>query len=322
MASGSIDYDQLAAALLRAGFGRSLTAGTGEVERKTSDAVSASDAAAVSRQVVDVNVNKGGLSTGPDRGKELSLESVSGVTVLGNADDGVDTEAPLAREVTVTSDWSGLVEDELKAAERSGGRSAASTGSTSGESVTFKAKRSGYSEGVTKLRLGQTNEVAAIASSTGGYYARVVRNDRAVRLRKLLEQNIGCKIPKSAQEDLAITTFAAGVMPDAVADGKKRLRMLATVGDAALTLQLAIRQMALGSTVESAQSIRSRLTSNKSLIDVMVRTQIVDFVLYPSGVDPGSTVATATAFEAILGVLTLTVADEFVRKFLEFCGIF
>jgi len=300
MSIGIIDYDALAAAMLRAGVARNLTSGDG----------------------LEVPATRG---LGEFR---VLAEPVTGTAMTASPDDASvagGSGVALERKITETSstDWSALVENELKIAAAESPPSDPGSGQSDG-SVTFARDKPKWSSEVSKLQFGGMAKGKTVDTvlASSGYYSTVVRNPRAVSLRKLLESRLGCKIPKIAHESLAIVTYAAGCMPDAVHEGKRRLRTLAAVGDAALTLQLTLHCWRTELSVESAQAVRSRLTSNKALIDTMVRMKFVDFVSYPSGVDPSITGATATAFEALLGVLTLYCVDTVVLDFLELCGLF
>jgi len=154
-----------------------------------------------------------------------------------------------------------------------------------------------------------------------GFYAVTSRRSETLQLKSSIEALSGVKLPKRALVDLGICLYAAGSMPVAIQDGKARLRSLAAVGDAALTLHLATSQMMRGRNVESAQGVRSRLTSNIVLREVMVQRGFMRFMSYPSGVDPATTAATATALEAIIGVVTLYRDSGNVLRFLSTLGL-
>lgn len=154
-----------------------------------------------------------------------------------------------------------------------------------------------------------------------GFYARFVRDPGAIALRKQLVRMAGGKMPKCAHADIAVCSFAAGVMPSVAVLGKKRLKTLAAVGDAAITMHLVMHVVASGGDVESAQAARSKYTSNAHLREVMLKTGLVRHVRYPSGVDPKVTAATATAFEAIVGVLSLYRPVVFTQRFLQTAGV-
>jgi len=154
-----------------------------------------------------------------------------------------------------------------------------------------------------------------------GFYAITSRRSETVQLKSSIFALSGVKLPKASLVDLGICLYAAGSMPVAINDGKARLRSLAAVGDAALTLHLATSQMMRGKNVESAQGIRSRLTSNVVLRNVMVQRGFMKFMSYPSGVDPATTAATATALEAIIGVVALYRDSGSVLRFLNTLGL-
>lgn len=232
--------------------------------------------------------------------------------------DRVSQRAASATSSSVGS-WADAVEEE-EALKLSGGESAlddaASLGSVempSGKPVSPLVTRvvfGGLSDGFEE-------KASTKVESEPGYFRTVVRNPNAVALRKKLEAIIGHKIPKVAHESLALCTFTAGVMPSSVVSGRDRVRTLAAVGDAALTMAIVVKEWSQGNTVESCQSARTRMTNNRHLCDVMKQFGFIQHIAYAPGVDPFSTVGTATAFEAILGVLVLYRDQNCVNAFLR-----
>jgi len=289
-----IDYDLLAAAMLRIG--------------KMTTAVAGANG--------DTHL-LAGSSNGPTKGEDVQAVGLSG---------GSGRES----EVGSPQSWADAVEEEHRGSS-AGGESVSDTGSHSDGSVVMPVRPVAVGEKVKQaVKFGgmgdwfPTPEYAQrdlCSPGKPGYFAAIVRRGEAVRLRERVTELCGAKLPKEARESLAICTFAAGVMPDVVKDGKRRLRTLAAVGDAALTLHLVTHQWAINATVESAQAARSRLTSNKHLNLVMAQTGLLQYVSFPGGVDPVTTTGTATAFEAILGVLVLFRSPDVVRQFLLSVGL-
>lgn len=279
--SGGIDYNALAAALLRAGLGANV-------------GVNANDTKSVPAGPLVGSNDKSGLEAVESTGAEVNGR------FSGEAES-----------------WADAVEDSLDE-ERVASGASESDGSLEfvggmvpvRDDVRNKVKFGGMSDSF------PSSEVKI--SATSGYYKTVVRNSRAVELRAFVQGIVGVKLPKVAHEDLAVCTYAAGCMPDAVVNGKARLRSLAAVGDAAITLHLVTNSWAKGRAVESAQRERTSRTSNMAMVTLMNKTAMVKFIAFPSGVDPRSSVASATAFEAIVGVLVLYRSPDVVQRFL--CG--
>lgn len=270
-----IDYDALAAALLRAGS-----------------------------RIAPVGL--GGDASG------------AGVGICPNVDRKVDGSSGVAS-------WADAVEEDEQRSASSAGLDGVDQASSVGsvEMPEVRPKRSGAA----LPTFGGLADSYAVSGRTPGgtktgYYSTVVRGPNAVALRKRIEEMIGIKIPKVAHEALAICTFTAGTMPAAVAGGKDRLRSLAAVGDAALTLVLCTNQWSKGCNVESSQAVRTRLTNNAHLARVMRKAALVQYIAFAPGVDPLTGTPTATAFEAILGVLALYRSHEAVVAFVRAVGLF
>lgn len=163
-------------------------------------------------------------------------------------------------------------------------------------------------------------EQLAVTPGQAGYYKTVVRGPNAVALRKRVEQLCGAKIPKAGHESLALCTFTAGTMPTTVVSGKDRLRTLAAVGDAALTLALATHEWSMGRGVESSQGLRTRKTNNQHLCSVVAKYGLGQFVSYAPGVDARTTIGSATALEAMIGVVALYRSPSILVQFLTNLG--
>lgn len=174
------------------------------------------------------------------------------------------------------------------------------------------------------IRFGDMGDVYPQVSQqkSAGYFAVTVKRDQTTRLALKVKGLTGSVVPRAALGELGICTYTAGTMPVAVVDGAAKLRSLAAVGDAAITMHLVMRAYRSGATVGSAQAFRSQVTSNVNFRKIMVTHGLIDLISYPSGVDPEVTSATATAFEAIVGVLVLYRPAVTVSKFLDAVGVF
>jgi len=264
-------------------------------------------AAAILRQQVQTPVTthaEGSKRPSAQRGAVPQRATSNSVSSVGSWADAVEEE-----EEMKVKGKEGVVDDASSSAsvEMPAGRPSSSLGAR----VVFGGLSDGY-EGVA---------VTKTPSQEPGYFRTVVRNANAVALRAKLESVIGHKIPKVAHESLALCTYTAGVMPISVVKGKDRVRTLAAVGDAALTMAVVVKEWSMGNTVESCQSARTRLTNNRYLCDIMKQHGYIDFITYAPGVDPLTTTGTATAFEAILGVLVLYRDQSCVNAFLRHVGL-
>jgi len=300
MSTSSINYDQLAAALLRAGLGSNV--GT------NAHGTGASGVAEGSGAVV-----AGGGVTGVGSANEVEVAGVVGEAVRGDGREHADVESwadAVEREESESSGEAHRADDAVSSSgsfEFAPGVARVPVGAAAG--VKFGGYADAYGGGV------------VTRDSSSGYYKTVVRGVNAQQLKKKVEELAQVKVPKMAMESLAVCTFTAGTMPDMVASGKHRLRSLAAVGDASLTLALSVDQWARGAMVDSAQSLRSRITSNSKLSAIFVNSGLASCVTYAPGVDPLTAVTSATALEAIVGVLTIYRDTGAVRRFLMALGL-
>lgn len=144
-------------------------------------------------------------------------------------------------------------------------------------------------------------EGVVVPKKAGGF-AENVRTHNASQLRAELLVK-GIKLPKVAAADVALVTHTAATVPDFFERGREKLRALAVLGDAALTLVLVERAVAVGKDVASAQSARSSLLSDVHLMAVFDKSKLRNFVTYAGGVNPAKSKTGATAFEAIAGLV-------------------
>lgn len=192
--------------------------------------------------------------------------------------------------------------------KRESDRECASGGSDCGssdDSVILPAGRKDAVNGKPSVRFGAITDELPEVTKQDGYFATNIRHERAKSMRQALAALCGAKLPKAAEVDIATCTYTAGTMPTAMANGKARLRMLAAIGDSAITLALACDVAARGKNVEAFQNERSTVTSGKEFCRLLTTTGLVNYVSYAPGVDPATTNASATAFEALVGVLVI-----------------
>jgi len=164
--------------------------------------------------------------------------------------------------------------------------------------------------------------VGSVAPAVGGgFYSTIVRGVRAKALRSLLKKLLGEALPKHAAVDLAICTYSAGVMPDELPYGKKRLGALASLGDAVMTMHVVAAEVGLGHDTASVQSVRSRVASNVALVSACERVGLMPLVAFAPGVDCRTAKPAATALEAVVGVLALYSRPGVVKSFLTAAGV-
>jgi hypothetical protein len=201
-------------------------------------------------------------------------------------------------------------------------------GSDSGASVSSVEipGRFKHSAGVRKVQFGGLCDGVEVqvdgrCTDKGGYFATVVKNANSVAFCDWVAMMAGVKLPKKARESLSLCTYTAGTMPDVAFRGKDTLNSLAAIGDAMFTTTLCVTLWARGDTVERGQAVRSKMTSNARITKAMVECGLVRHIAYAPGVDAATSKATATAFEAIVGVLTLYRGHEAVRAFIRYTGL-
>lgn len=283
MSDQSINYDLLAAALLRAGTMPKLPA------------------------FQDGDKIQAGLHSEP---KDDNHGNPTVLPVRGTSERDEGPASPVRS-------WSDEVEEEVSRGKE---QVCSLDSSVSDESVTFAGPVVSVSE-ATKRAVsfgGMADWFPGVTpQGTKGFYADIVRGERAVALRAAVSKLAGCKLPKASHESFALCTFAAGAIPSSFVSGKERLRMLAAVGDAAITFHLTASMWSVGASVEKLQDRRSRVASNANLRSVMTKMHLLKYVAYPPGADPATTGATSTALEAIVGALSLYRDAGTVRAFLH-----
>jgi len=148
------------------------------------------------------------------------------------------------------------------------------------------------------------------------FMAKYVRIPQVEALRNELTTYSKRKIPKSASQDLALSRYTAGTVPDAFSGGRARLKALAMVGDAALLQVTLSRGYRLygDARLTRMQTSRDRLTDS-TMSSVLVRTRLVGHLVVAAGVDLANSKTGATALEAFAGVLALHCGNDAVLAF-------
>lgn len=294
---GGINYDLLAAAMLRQGVVGGGTVLQGE---KKSVTVESDIASAVRRGETAVVSGESRTEVGVavDRGREgaKSVASEDSFGVIPQSDDVTSEAGSSALSVESSSSVSGGVPGEVSEVVR--------------ETVKFGGIVDAYGDG------GRPGGTPVL-----GFCALTSRRHQTKLLADCVSKLMGVKIPKGAMIELGVCTYTAGTMPDIVRDGVAKLRSLAAIGDAAVTLHVTAAAYAKGLDVRSAQSIRSAKTSNSNMCEIMKKTGMYEFVTYAPGVDPFTSTTSATAFEAIVGVLVMYRTFEDVKVFLGKVGM-
>jgi len=299
----NIDYDALAVALLKHNGSPSVkallgVAGESGVLSAASSGVTGVDGPGVSVSVGGEAVVEGTVAAGGVVG-ESGVEKACG--------EGVDGAWNVVGVV-------GQVSDE---GERSGSETSSSSLSGGSPGVVSDAVKASVAFGGFADGLAGVDQV----EKSGGFYRNVVRGANVVALKREIEKVCGCKLPKMAMRDLLVCTFAAGAMPDSVDGGKARLRSLAAIGDASVTLHLSVHALSAGKSVEWLQGERSKRTSDAFFREIMKNRAWSGLMTFPPGVDAGTATSAATAFEAVVGVLTLYREVAVVRAFLTRVGV-
>lgn len=151
--------------------------------------------------------------------------------------------------------------------------------------------------------------------SAGGFFQRCVRTPRVEALASLLREITGVKMPRSSYEELALASFTTATVPSDFVDGAKRIRGLAAIGDAALSLAVVATLYRNGETVQNVQYVRSGVLSNAVMSKACCASGLSAHIIYPNGVHPSSSKLSADALEAVAGVLSLWMSPVAVHKY-------
>jgi len=138
----------------------------------------------------------------------------------------------------------------------------------------------------------------------GDFFKQHVNTPRVLAFKDWLEKLVGVKVPKAARGELALASYSLGTVPAAFTNGQERLRTLAALGDAAMSLALVSEMYRKKKPVSSVQNARSALLSNTSMVSVCTSSGLIQHVVFPSGVAPNSKTS-GEAVEAVAGVLYL-----------------
>lgn len=320
-----IDYDQLAAAIMRfnAGGGNPLGI-VGQVRGGENESVvnggveKAGDASAVTSVEAARCASDGRQSPMVANGSGDDADS---------GDDYVDSHTDLAPVPSVQ-----FAPADGTRFFYTGGGSAEHDRVSIGEAAEVESQSSVELVGapplgseVQKVKFGglsDTYTVEAVREAfQGAGFFKLARAPAAIALRDKIASFAGVKMPKAAQGDIAVCMYTAGTMPVVMVKGKERLRMLAALGDAAITMHIVMTEISRGNNVESMQSARSKWTSNPMLAKVLVGTGLSSHIVYAPGVNPETATTSATAFEAIVGVIALYRKSDAVVTFLRQCQL-
>lgn len=256
-------------------------------------------------------VEAGGVVAGGKK-SEVVKEGSVGVVVeksVEKAGGGVDVS------VSIES-----VEEAGESAGKKGVSSSAGSVSSADSDAVLEMP-AGWQAKALAVKFGGEEQVFDAVQSGG--FRTYVRNGRVMGLKRWLKDVADVHVGSRWMRHLALSTYAAGSMPLFFVRGKEEMRVLAVIGDAALTLALARHSYAGGNGVESMQQLRSKALSDVTLREKLNSSDLKEFIIAPSGVDLRVSKAGATAVEAIAGVLDMaSPGGEFVYKFAQALGLF
>jgi hypothetical protein len=119
--------------------------------------------------------------------------------------------------------------------------------------------------------------------------------------------------------DLFVVSRTLALLDD---EGRRALGMFALVGDAALTYVVVDRCFDLKYGKSRASDARSKCTAWSALARVFVRGVPSGIVLFPAGVDPGTTRAGGEALEAFFGLIVRDLGMLHVSAFATNVGVY
>lgn len=243
--------------------------------------------------------------------EKLVLKGTSGggvdVTVVpGNGVNRWNTAIAMGSESSGSVSWADEVNEQLSVGSDS------SVGMPTGKpNGLLGGVKFGVEPGETSVAVEQSN---VGVKPVEGFFHRFVRTEKALALKAALEKLVGCKLPNGAARAIAICTHTAGTMPVELFNGKRELKMLAMVGDRALSLVAAKRALRDGSDVEEAQHKFARELTDQFMSERFSGSAMRKFVAFAPGVNVQSKVG-ATALEACAGVVSSYASEQAVEKF-------
>jgi len=119
-------------------------------------------------------------------------------------------------------------------------------------------------------------------------------------------------------DTVELISSSAALLPES---GKRRLRSLEALGDAAISTCIAQDNYFRGESAQRYQDLRSRVTSNKVLAEVFCSSVPEGAVKFVGSVNPNTGVVGAKALESIFGAVWLHYGAEGVSKLLNHLGL-
>lgn len=235
---------------------------------------------------------------------------------------GVDASADVIESAELASthgSWSEEVEESARGGVGCGSESSLEMPSRPEVSDKVKALEFGMAKCYPQVGVAEVGGTAK--SEPVGFYKTYVNNPQTKALQTKLEDLCGEKLPKQCRRDLALCCYTAGSMPDELIGGKERLKGLAVLGDATITLHVTTAVVQSGKVVQSAQKARSDFTSDVFLCSVLVSKGLVGMVSAPPGVNLRQSKPGATALEAMVGVVALHCSPMVVKQLVLRLGV-
>lgn len=156
---------------------------------------------------------------------------------------------------------------------------------------------------------------------TKGFMARYVRIREVDAVIGLLQSKCGHKLPKPARGDVALARYTAATVPSDFVRGRERLRTLASVGDSALDLVVAILGHRRGKTTAEVREKQMACLSDKKLAGLMAASRLGEHLVVAGGVSLSNATTGATAFEAFAGVLVIHSGLDAVERYARSFGL-
>lgn len=156
--------------------------------------------------------------------------------------------------------------------------------------------------GGVKADLSKISFYAEDACSSASFYRKFVKTNSVKNFEEWLCVR-GVPRFRSKLYSLALVTYTPATMPVEFADGKKKLKSYAVVGDKIASALLSYQMHKGGWTSEEMSVKTNRVLSRKSMTAVSVGSGHSDFLLFPANVDRAEAATADECLEALIGVV-------------------
>jgi len=163
--------------------------------------------------------------------------------------------------------------------------------------------------------------VRGVPVMSGDFYRDVVRASRVQEFRRRVTYMVQYRLPKSADLDFTLVTYARGCVPLGFVAGRERHRVLSLVGDAALGAALVAAMAKQGCSVGEIDEARKVYQCESNMAASFQNVGFGKVLVAPGGIDPSKSKMAPDMVEAIAGVLALYCVPGAVHNYMVWLGL-